>query len=490
MLTPQSEVREAQQLQRQNRVPEAIEAYRRVLAKWPDRTECWFNLGFLLRQVRQYDAALTCYGRALELGISEPESVHLNRAVILADHLREDDAAEAELNAALALNGAYVPALLNLANLHEDRGEREAAAVLYERVLGLEPTCFLALARLAGTRPRVHCDAALAQRLRHALAHPAVTMDDRATLGFALGRVLDAMGDYAPAFAAYAQANRDSRASAAPAKVHYDRAAQEALGAHLLATPLPSPVPVTPGARARLVFVVGMFRSGSTLAEQLLAGHPDVVAGGELDLLPAAIAADLLPFPKALATTPSDRLAAIAQGYRDAIARLFPGAAVVTDKRPDNFLYIGLIKTLFPDARIVHTMRDPLDNCLSAYFLHLDPRMSYALDLRDTGHYYREYRRVMAHWKSRFPDIVDFDYDRFVREPAAAAEALYTALGLTFDDRYLDARGRGGTVKTASVWQVREPIYAHASGRARHYASEVATLREDLAAAGIRSTTP
>jgi hypothetical protein len=488
--TPQSKVIEAQELQRQNRVPEAIEAYKRVLMQWPDLAECWYNLGYLLRQVREYDHALTCYGRALELGISEPESVRLNRAVILADHLRQDDAAEAELQAALAVNDTYVPALLNLANLHEDRGQREAAAVLYERILGIDPTCFLALARLAGTRPRAHCDAALAERLRLALGHPEVSMEDRATLGFALGRVLDAMGEHAAAFAAYAQANRDSRASAAPAYVHYDREAQEALSSRLLATPLPAPVPATPGARPQLVFVVGMFRSGSTLAEQLLAGHPDVVAGGELDLLPAAIGAHLLPFPEELATAPAERLAMIAEGYRGAIARLFPGATVVTDKRPDNFLCVGLIKTLFPDARIVHTTRDPLDNCLSAYFLHLDHRMSYALDLRDTGHYYREYRRVMAHWKSQFPDIIDFDYDRFVREPAAAARELYTALGLPWDERYLEARGRGGTVKTASVWQVREPIYAHASGRARHYATEVAALREDLAAAGIGSATP
>ncbi len=474
-------VREAQELLRRDKVAEAIEAYKRILMQWPSLADCWFNLGYLLRRVRDHDGALLSYQKALELGVSEPESAHLNRAVIYADHLRQDEAAEDELKAALALNPDYVPALLNYANLHEDRGERADAAALYERVLVLDPTCFLALARHAGMQPRAACDAALADRLRVAIAHPQATAGDRATLGFALGRVLDAAGDYPAAFTAYGAANRASRASAAPLYVRYDRAAQEALTDRLLATPLPASVPVPADARPRPVFVVGMFRSGSTLAEHLLAGHPGVAAGGELDLLPAAIATQLVPFPEALATAPPGRLAQIAADYRAAIGRLYPAHRIVTDKRPDNFLCIGLIKTLFPDAWIVHTTRDPIDNCLSAYFLHLDHRMSYALDLRDTGHFYRQYRRVMAHWKSLYgTDIVDFDYDAYVRDPSTAGEGLFNALGLDWDPRYLERRAPG-VVKTASVWQVREPIYRHASGRASNYAAEVEALRADLA---------
>ena len=154
---------------------------------------------------------------------------------------------------------------------------------------------------------------------------------------------------------------------------------------------------------------------------------------------------------------------------------------------PDNFFYLGLIKALLPDALIVHTTRDPLDNCLSVYFLHLDQRMSYALDLMDTGHFYRQYRRLMAHWKRLFAaDIIDFDYDRFVRAPEASARALFTALGLEWDPQFLELP-RAGAVKTASVWQVREPLYRRASGRARHYSQEVAPLRaylSDLLPAG------
>ncbi len=472
-------IREAQQLQRDGRVLEAIAAYRRVLMQWPALPDCWFNLGFLLRQARQFDDALTCYQKALDLGVTEPESARLNRAVIYADHLRRDDAAERELLAALDLNRGYVPAMLNLANLHEDRGRRDEARGLYARALAVDPACFLALARYANLQGSGVRDPALVGQLRAALASPLATAVDRADVGYALGRLLDQAGDYPAAFAAYEQANLDSRA-AAPHDVRYDRVAQEALAERLIRTPLPTAVP--PAAGPRLVFVCGMFRSGSTLAEQLLAGCPGVAAGGELDLIPSAVASRLSPFPEALRDAPGATLAQLAASYREAVARLFPAARLVIDKRPDNFLYIGLIKTLFPDAKIVHTTRDPLDTCLSTFFLHLDHRMSYALDLLDTGHYYRQYRRVMAHWQQLYGgDIIDLDYDHLVRDPDVAGAALFGALGLPWDRTCLDFARARRSVKTASVWQVREPLYRHASGRSRHYARELAPLRAYLA---------
>src|SRR5262249_41930035 len=155
--------------------------------------------------------------------------------------------------------------------------------------------------------------------------------------------------------------------------------------------------------------------------------------------------------------------------------------ACVTDKRLDNFLLIGLIKTLFPDAKIIHTTRNPLDNCLSIFFLHLDPGVGYAHDLMDIGHYYRQYRRLMEHWRQCFgSDVFDFHYDSFVREPAVQAARLFEFLGLEWDERYLSPESRSGAVKTASVWQVREPLYTRSSGRAVNYLPHLGDLREYL----------
>ena len=164
---------------------------------------------------------------------------------------------------------------------------------------------------------------------------------------------------------------------------------------------------------------------------------------------------------------------------------------LVTDKRPDNFLYIGLIKELFPDARIVHTTRDPLDTCLSVHFLHLDHAMGYALDLMDTAHYYREYRRLMAHWKSLYgADILDFDYDSFVRAPQPAVRRLLEFCGLQWEEGCMEFHMVANAVKTASVWQVREPLYQRSSRRWRHYARELESVRAFLGELAATAPSP
>jgi hypothetical protein len=222
-----------------------------------------------------------------------------------------------------------------------------------------------------------------------------------------------------------------------------------------------------------------MFRSGSTLLEQLLAGHPGITAGGELDFIPSAVNTFLAPFPSSFPSVSADQLSRLAADYRVMLAERFPAAGYVTDKRPDNFLYIGLIKALFPQAKIIHTVRDALDNCLSIYFLHLDQGMSYALDLMDIGHYYRQYRRVMRHWRALFgDDIVDVSYDALVRDPKSEIKQALGFLGLPWDERCLAVPASGRAVKTASVWQVREPIHGRSSGRARHYEKQLQELRK------------
>lgn len=481
---PVTLIREANALREAGHLAEAEAAYLRILGRWPALPDCWFNLAVVQRRSGRFEAALASYQEALARGVAGPEEVHLNRAVIYSDCLHQDEAAERELRRALALNPAYVPALLNLANLHEDRGRREDARALYRQALAADPWSFLALARDANLHTPSECDARLIARLREAIARPEASAADRAHIGFALGRALDANGDYGGAFSAYQAANRDSRASALPTVVRYDRAAQEQMTDQLIAAATPKPLARTAAdaSKPRPIFVCGMFRSGSTLTEQLIAGHPGVAAGGELDLLPAMIAGELLPFPASLATASEAQLMRLAGRYRDRVAALFPRAAYVTDKRPDNFFCIGLIKTLFPDALIVHTTREPLDTCLSVFFLHLDHRMSYALDLMDTGHFYRQYRRLLAHWKKLFgAEIVDFDYDAFVRAPEVTAPPLFEALDLGWDPRFLEFPRSGRAIKTASVWQAREPLYRHSSGRARHYAQQLAPLREYLA---------
>jgi tetratricopeptide (TPR) repeat protein len=483
--TPERLVRAALSLDRQGRVADAIGAYNAVLQRWPMLSDCWYCLAVLQRKARLFQAALDSYQRALEFGVKRPEEVRLNRAVIYSDDLRNAAAAETELRAALELNPTYVPALLNLANLHEDRGERDAASAVYQQILELDPGSPQALARSANMRTFESCEDPVIAQLRRAMVSPRVTTAERANLGFALGRALDACADYAAAFEAYAVANRDSRASAESGTGSYDAAGEEHFIDRLISafSTRVDPTGIDLPAGPRPIFIVGMFRSGSTLLEQLLAGHPRITAGGELDVLPYLAQTAFAPFPEAAAAASAPKRAVLAAQYVQTLATLFPAAEWVIDKRPDNLLYVGLIKSLFPDAKIIHTTRDPLDNCLSIYFLHLHQRMSYALDLMDTGHHYLQYRRLMKHWKALYPlDIVDVNYDVLVRQPRETLEGLLNSLSLDWDDRCSSVPASGGNIKTASVWQAREPLYQRSSGRSRHYLQHLAELSARLAA--------
>lgn len=492
-------MQQAAALHRQGRRLEAIQIFRQVLATRPDSSEGWYELGYLLKAESQHEEALEAYGQALASGVRRPEEVHLNRAVIYSDHLRRDDDAESELRAALALAPDYVPALLNLGNLHEERGERREALACYDRVLAEtgkpgphQDLCLEALARSARLSPPTDVQDPLLARLREAAAAPSSKMV-RANLLFALGQAYDRLGEFDLAFDAYAKGNRWllRQSGRTYDRTHSSRLTDALIESFNPAEPCEPANPVKTGAEP--LFICGMFRSGSTLVEQVLAAHPQVTAGGELDWLRRLATGRLAPFPASMATSDPARDAALAEEYRAHLAHLFPEGSAgtyITDKRPDNFVLIGLIKRLFPSAKIIHTTRNPLDNGLSVFMQHLHLQVAgYSADLGDIGHYYGQYRRLMAHWKALYGDsIFEFDYDAFVLEPKATLERLFDFLDLPWDDRCLEFHRLGNTVKTASYWQVRQPLHANASGRWRNYNAHLGPLQQALREAGVVET--
>lgn len=467
---------QADSLLAQGRLSEAMAAYRSVVASDPADAEAWYNLGYLLRCDRQFRAALDAYDRSIAAGVDRPEEVHLNRAAILSEFLDADEEAEAELRRALAAAPDFVLAWLNLGNLYEDRGDAIAARAAYDAALAIDPRCGRALARLAVIDVvEGEADVAIG-RLTEALADPALPRPDAAESRFALGQSYDARGRYDEAFAAYAEANRLAATLADP-RLRYDRAAHHRLIDRLIALP-PAPRAQNGPHDPATVFICGMFRSGSTLVEQLFSRHSRVTAGGELDLLPAMAATRLLPYPEALVSASDDTLAALRDDYRSHVRALYPDADIVTDKRPDNFLHIGLAKYLFPDARIVHTTRNPIDNILSIYFLYFDDSVAYGHRLDDIVDWYRHYRRLMRHWKTVYgDDIHDIEYDALVTDPRAAMTSLTAFCGLAWEDGVIDPGQRtDALVRTASSWQVRQPIHRRSSQRWRHYAEHLAPI--------------
>ncbi len=460
-------LREASRLFHEGRMAEAAPAYRRLLATWPDLPNSWFNLAMALRATRDFSGALDAYARALELGVDAPEEAHLQRGVILADDLGQAAAARAELEAALALNPRYLPALLNLGNHHEDVGDREGARAAYARALDVAPGDALALARLVGVSDAAGAGDSLLARVREAI-NAADRAEDRADLGFALGDALDRSGDYDAAFAAFAAANRESAAIAAAAGLRFDRADFSRLIDRIIAA-FPEPAGKTGAEEAAPIFLCGMFRSGSTLAETILSRHSGIVAGGELDVLPALIADSPQPYPESAARAPDATIAALRDRYlAETAARRCD--SLLVDKRPDNLLHIGLIKRMFPYARIIHTVRDPRDTAISIFALHAGPALGYATDLADIAHVEAEYRRLMAHWRALYPDdIHTLDYDRLIRDPDREVRATLDFIGVSPEPGLLDPGAADAAVRTASNWQVRQALYTRSSGRWRHY---------------------
>ncbi|MDH4386973.1 MAG: sulfotransferase [Caulobacter sp.] len=480
----QTQLALAGQYRRAGQTVQAEAAYRAVLALWPDLPDSWFNLALMQRRNGRFSQALDSYQQALTRRISGPEEVHLNRAVILVEDLQQPEAAERELITALKLKPRYGPALLNLGNLYEDMGRRDEALSNYGRLLAIDPGHPEALARASGlTTPAGPEDPGL-QALSRALQRPDLPPGDKANLAFAFGRGLDACGAYEAAFAAYESANRFSRASAPPGQGRYDRLAQERRIDQLIRVhdrPAEAGVAVAQGFPP--IFICGMFRSGSTLVEQVLASHPKVTSGGELDLLPRLVAA--AGGWAGAASRGPEVATAMARDYLAGLRARFPQADIVTDKRPDNFLQIGLIKRMFPDARIVFTRRASLDVCLSNYFLHLDHGQAYALDLLDTGHFLQQHDRLMDHWQRLYPDeILELSYDALVANPRPVIETLLAFCGLDWEETCLEFHRSKTAVRTASVWQVRQPLYQASSGRWRHYERQLAPLVAFLGISG------
>lgn len=461
----------ASRLRESGRVAEAIDAYRRLLAAHPDLPDSWYNLGWLLRRAGRAEEALAAYREALARNVGEPEEVHLNRAAIYSDQLAQPRAALEALQEALRLNPRYLPALLNLGNLAEDVGDADAARSAYERALQLSPGNAVALARLAGLGRAATIDEPMIERLQAALATHSHPPADAALLLFALGRLYDSCGAYEQAYRTIEAANARALEAAGGAVAPYDAGAEaaraDALAGAYSAAGTPKDGIADP--RPEPVFILGLYRSGSTLLEQVLGAHSAFATGGELDLLPR-IAHGLGGEARTQAGAPTASIRAAAEAYLARLRQVHPGASFVTDKRPDNFWHVGLIKRLFPSARIINTRRDALDNLVSIWALYLDTAMNYGFRIEDiAGHILAE-RRMMAHWNRIYPgDILTVEYERLVREPEAEIRRVLAFIGQPFESGCLEFHRTSKPVRTASVWQVREPLHDRSIGRWRHY---------------------
>lgn len=459
----------------EGRMADAATYFRRIVELVPGEAANWFNLGFALRGARDFEGALAAYARSVTLE-ARAEGALVNRAVILKDDLGRIEEAERELSRALDVAPRFVPAWFNLGLLHEVMGRRDAARDAYRNAVAAEPLHAQSHARLA----------ALEENPQHGIAHVVnllrrgrFTQEDAASLEYALANALDRAERYDEAFTVATRAN-DRAANLRRPQFRYDPAAHAALVDQLITTfPARPAQPVQPR-EPRPVFICGMFRSGSTVTERWLVRHPQLAAGGELEAIPVIVRERIASYPQGVLALSESRLDALRAEYLRALARAAPGAAYVTDKRCDNFLHIGLIKTLFPEAVIVHTARDPLDIAISTYFLDFAEPISYTTSLADIGHYLAQYRRLKSHWDKVFgPDIVRVDYERLVIDPRGALDPVFERLGL--QPNAPETGAAEGAIQTPSAWAARAPLNTKSVGRWRNYARHLEPVRAILA---------
>lgn len=464
------------------KMDEAIACYQRFLQRRPEVADAHFNLALIQNRSRRLDEALDSYQRALQLGVDRPEEVHSNISIVYSELRREKEAINS-LETALELNPDYIPALLNLANRREEAGDKQAAFDLFQKIIDQDPQHYEALARLADVEDFTDPDDPIIRRMKRAVRKLTIDPQVRIDLYFALGKGLNDCGAYDDAFLNYQKANEYARQTMEP----YDGARQKSLTDQLIEIFSADWFDrIKPISDAAPIFICGMPRSGSTLIEQVLASHPSVTAGGEIDFFFREVRQSLAPFPESVRQMNPASLEALAEAYLAHLKKTFPDAEYLIDKRPDNFVYLGLIRTLFPNARIICTARNPLDNCISVYFQQLASAANYATGLEDTAHYFTQYKRLTAHWRELFgKNILDLSYDDFVQEPKPILEKLLDFCGLEWSDNCLKFYETDNFVKTASIWQVRQPLYQKSSGRWRNYHDHIGPLRRYLERAGI-----
>ena len=451
----------------------AIEHSRRAIELDPRLPDAQLHLGNALLAINEMHAAEAAYRAGLEVA---PQHAPLHTAHAMAERAlgRSDDAA-ASVRKSLAIRCDAADTIALLGSLAIDRGRFEEAETLLNKALALSPGLPEALMGLTAVRKMTAADGAWREAAERTLGRR-LPVAHAIGLHHALGKFCDDVGDFDAAFEYHRRGHELARRSRPP----YDRAATSARVARTLAVfDRGALEALRPAGLAseRPVFVFGMPRSGTTLAEQILASHPQVHGAGEELFWQLAADTELAAQPEQRTAT----IAALGRQYLASFAAV-PNAARVIDKLPSNFKNLGLIHAALPAARFIHLERDPLDTCLSIYFQGFSAAHAYATDLTELAHYYREYRRLMAHWRATLPPdlLLEVRYESLVADPEHWSRRMLAHLGLSWDPRCLEFHRTDRPVLTASSWQVRQPIGTGAIGRWRHYERYLEPLREAL----------
>lgn len=458
------------------KVNEAIASYRRAIQLAPNLIEVHVNLGNVLREITLLDEAIASYQRALSIN---PNFVGAHLGIATALRLQgQTSLADARCQQVLDRLPQSAVAMQVLAEIRADQGKFSEAGALFRQVLQLDPLCTEAWNSFARIHKFTEQDDTLMQRAQQITTQSLLPRQEL-YVRYALGKYFDDIKEFDAAFSHYHRANELTKMLRLP---HIQQQVTDSTNLMIKAFNKDAFTRLHEGGsdQDRPVFIVGMLRSGTSLAEQILASHPQVFGAGEL-LFWSGIASKM-DFSQISAPSTIAKIKTAATQYLESLRKLSADAVRVIDKMPTNFLFMGLIHAALPNARFIHMQRNPADTCLSIYFQHFETSLTYANDLHDLAHYYREYLRLMQHWREIIPphSLLEVPYESLVEQPELWSRKMVGFIGLPWDERCLNFDLANRTVLTASKWQVRQKINNKSVDRWRNYEKFIGPLRELL----------
>jgi len=448
--------------------------YHKACETDPNNLNAFILYGDFLREHHRYDEALESTQRAAQIA---PQDLNIfDQLGNIYQGMGNIDEAIEKFNFALLKDPKRLTSLVGLENCYQETGKLDNAIALCDQIITLDPNIpsgYILKSRIKKSKP----EDGLANALLKFTKDDQLESKTKIALNFALGKVFDDQNNYAQAFQYYAEGNKLRNE-----ELNYSQEADEARFSQLIETFNADFIKKHQhlGVDSNLpVVIVGMPRSATTLTEQIISSHPEVQAAGEVifwgrakTALPLRLGTET-PFPQCVAEMSTEQAKDIAGMYELTLKKI-AGPAVtikhITDKMPHNFLNIGLIALLFPNIKIIHTKRDPIDTCLSIFFQSFNDAHPYAFNLENIGFHYRQYERIMQHWHNVLPGrILDIHYTDTIADPEYWSRKLIAHIGLAWDDACLAPHKLERSVKTASHWQVRQPIYKTSVERWKNY---------------------
>jgi Flp pilus assembly protein TadD len=454
---------------------QAADAYRQAIALMPRLAEAHARLGIVLRVQDLRKEAAQAFRRAAELGPATSLGRLSAAYALMAEGA--DEQAQQALRRVIAVEPNNAPAHVELGKLLAEAGDATQARAAFGKAVRLNPRAAGHYYDLARIRRLSEADRPLLDQMLAALQRTDLRELHRVQLELAVGKAWDDFDDPQQAMQHYVAGNQ-LKGRIRP--LDRDLVARRTQWQIDTFTPAFFADRVGSGSPDRTpLLVLGMPRSGTTLVESVLACHSQVGAGQELPFWNQqgrAIMAEV--------SVPGDAaLRELAENYLG-VLRSLSGAAHVTDKKPDNFVWAGLIHLAFPGARIVHCRRHPVDTCVSILANFFAPRPDFSTEPGDLVFYYLEYERLMAHWRATLPSdrFLEVDYEALVADPEPVIRRLIDFCGLDWEAACLHPERSARRVNTASLWQVRQPIFGGSVGRWHRYAPWLGELRALLSA--------